>query len=95
MIVKNRTKQGQGCPICGRKKSVISRACPVINTDTGEEFYSLSEASRIYHISSSCIKNCCNNKQSKAGGYSWKFKWFINAIDNTIGIKHIKNGLGV
>ena len=74
MIVKNRTKQGQGCPICGRKKSVISRACPVINTDTGEEFYSLSEASRIYHISSSCIKNCCNNKQSKAGGYSWKFK---------------------
>ena len=74
MIVKNRTKQGQGCPICGRKKSVISRARPVINTDTGEEFYSLSEASRIYHISSSCIKNCCNNKQSKAGGYSWKFK---------------------
>lgn len=73
-IVKNRTGQGQGCPKCGRKSQAKTRGKPVINIDTGEEYYSIAEAGRKTGIAEVSIRHCCNGDYTQAGGYHWRYK---------------------
>lgn len=74
MIVKNRTGQRQGCPVCGRKRSAITRGRSVVNITTGEKFPSIAEAGRQTGISEATIRGCCNGKYKQAGGFKWKFE---------------------
>lgn len=74
MIVKNRTKQNQGCRICGRKRIIESKKKPVINIDTGKEYSSLTEASIDTGARATGIRKCCDGEQRQAGGYRWRWK---------------------
>ena len=69
--------RGTACPKCGIIKNTISRSIPVLKIDinTGEvleEYKSISEASRINHLSN--ITSVCKGKRNQAGGYKWKYK---------------------
>ena len=46
----------------------------VICITTGEEFNSLSEASRKYGVNISNITACCKGRRKKTGGLEWKYK---------------------
>lgn len=72
-IVKNRTRQGQGCPRCGRINQAKTRGYAVINVVTGEEYWSIAEAERQTGIAAASIRQCCNGVFQQAGGYRWKY----------------------
>ncbi len=74
MVVKHRIKQGQGCPICGRKRIIESKKKAVVNIDTNKEYNSLTEASNDVGASATGIRKCCDGEKKQAGGYRWKWK---------------------
>lgn len=54
-----------------------SSSKPVLQIKNGvvvAEFGGCNEAERQTGISAGHISNCCNNKESTAGGFQWKFK---------------------
>ena len=50
------------------------RSKKIICIDTGEEFNTITEASKKYNIRNSNISACCRGKLKTAGGYKWKYK---------------------
>ena len=66
-IVKNRTKQGQGCPRCGKIHQAHTRGRHVIDLTTGEKYLSISVAERCTDIASATIRGCCNGRYKQAG----------------------------
>ena len=72
-IIKNRTTQGQGCPICGNKRKGIANKREVKNLDTGEVFTSIREAAAAYNVSDSAIWKCVNREVQTCKGYHWAF----------------------
>jgi hypothetical protein len=53
------------------KKSLSCREVECI--ETGEIFYSASEAGRVKNLSSSIIYKCCSGKTSNYNGFHWRF----------------------
>ena len=79
--ISHRSKRGQGCPMCGRKK--ISRAFKLsvqkIDMKSGqiiETYDSVKEAAIDVKIAPSSISMVCTGLRKTAGGYKWRY---INA----------------
>lgn len=72
-IIQNRTKNGYGCPRCGKEKNSIHSKKKVINIDTGKIYESIINASQITKINRNSISKCCNGTRKSAGGFHWKF----------------------
>lgn len=72
-VIKNRTLQGQGCPLCANKAKGRSGKKEVKNLETGEVFGNIREAAEKYKISISAIGCCVNGIRNTAGGYHWAF----------------------
>lgn len=65
----NSLLQGNGCHKCkgGIKKSIIC-------ITTNEEFESISQAAKKYHMSSDSIIKCCKGQKDSIRGLKWKYK---------------------
>lgn len=78
--IKHRTdcNKPTGCPICGHKKGAKSYSFPVKmfninNNQLIKTFNSISEASRIMHITTKSISDVCKGIRKEAGGYAWEY----------------------
>lgn len=54
----------------GRK---VNRGKRVRNLDTGEEFYSASDAALHYRLASDAVAACCRGVNKTAGGCRWEY----------------------
>ncbi len=41
--------------------------------ETGQEFYSASDAAKFYSLSNDCVAAACRGERQTAGGYHWKY----------------------
>lgn len=61
-----------------RKRAIIKiiekNSIPVICLDSGIEYKSAREASRLTGILHSSITSCCRGKLKRAGGFKWRYK---------------------
>ncbi len=67
------SRSKHGCRYCSRKEAWKHRVKPIKNTDTGEIFNSISEASLKYNIKSNLIRRVCTGERKTTGGFHWKY----------------------
>lgn len=70
--IKSRAN-GNGCKICGRKRTVNAKSIKVKNDNTGIVYESLTEAERKTGVERHSISDCCKGLREKAGDYHWSF----------------------
>lgn len=63
---------------------------PIICVDTGIEYESIKQASKLTGVSNGGIIDCCKGRSKKAGGYMWKYKDEKN-VNYTIKIRNRKH----
>lgn len=72
-MTPNNRINGHSCPKCALLSRASKRSKKVRNVGTGEIFQSITEASKVYKINSSCICAVCTGRQETAAGYKWEY----------------------
>lgn len=64
--------RGGGCPKCARREAAKRKSVPIVCIETGQQFESAKEASKVLGIPRTSISNCVNGNKKTAAGLHFK-----------------------